>query len=37
MKTTENISIAGYAFTVEKDAYEELIRYLEALKRLSRI
>lgn len=32
MKTTENISIAGYAFTVEKDAYEELIRYLEALK-----
>ncbi len=32
MKTTENISIAGYAFTVEMDAYEELVRYLDALK-----
>ena len=24
MKTTENISLAGYAFTVETDAYAEL-------------
>ena len=28
MKTTENISLAGYAFTVETDAYEELEVYL---------
>jgi phage shock protein PspC (stress-responsive transcriptional regulator) len=28
MKTTENISLAGYAFTIEKDAYEELEAYL---------
>lgn len=32
MKTTENISIAGYAFTIEVDAYDELVRYLDALK-----
>lgn len=28
MKTTENISLAGYAFTIETDAYEELGAYL---------
>lgn len=29
MKTTENISLAGYAFTIETDAYEELGNYLK--------
>lgn len=29
MKTTENISLAGYAFTIETDAYDELKTYLE--------
>lgn len=28
MKTTENISLAGYAFTIESDAYSELDAYL---------
>lgn len=29
MKTTENISLAGYAFTIETDAYDELKTYLD--------
>lgn len=33
MKTTENISLAGYAFTVESDAYAELEKYLEEIQR----
>lgn len=33
MKTTENISLAGYAFTIETDAYEELDTYLEDIRR----
>lgn len=32
MKTTENISLAGYAFTVEADAYEELKGYLNEIR-----
>lgn len=32
MKTTENISLAGYAFTIETDAYEELGTYLNDIK-----
>lgn len=32
MKTTENISLAGYAFTVETDAYEELGAYLNEIR-----
>lgn len=32
MKTTENISLAGYAFTIESDAYAELSDYLEAIR-----
>ncbi len=32
MKTTENTSLAGYAFTMETDAYIELERYLEDIK-----
>ena len=32
MKTTENISLAGYAFTVETDAYEELGAYLDEIR-----
>lgn len=32
MKTTENISLAGYAFTIETDAYEELKLYLEEIR-----
>ncbi len=32
MKTTENISLAGYAFTVETDAYSELERYLNDIR-----
>ncbi len=33
MKTTENISLAGYAFTVETDACEELEIYLNEIKK----
>lgn len=33
MKTTENISLAGYAFTIESDAYEVLAEYLNAIKK----
>ena len=32
MKTTENISLAGYAFTIETDAYAELGRYITDIK-----
>lgn len=32
MKTTENISLAGYAFTIETDAYEELRIYLDEIR-----
>ena len=32
MKTTENISLAGYAFTIETDAYAELESYLEDIR-----
>lgn len=32
MKTTENISLAGYAFTIETDAYAELGKYLDEIK-----
>lgn len=32
MKTTENISLGGYAFTIEKDAYGELESYLKEIK-----
>ena len=32
MKTTENISLAGYAFTIETDAYAELGTYLKDIK-----
>lgn len=31
MKITENISLAGYAFVIESDAYEELSNYLTAV------
>ena len=31
MKTTENISLAGYAFTIETDAYEMLTAYLSEI------
>lgn len=31
MKTTENISLGGLAFTIESDAYNELHRYLEEI------
>lgn len=31
MKKTENISLGGYAFTIESDAYLELSRYIEAI------
>lgn len=31
MKTTENISLAGYAFTIEEDAYVELGTYLNEI------
>lgn len=31
MKTTENISLAGYAFTIETDAYEELGAYIDEI------
>lgn len=33
MNTTENISIAGYAFTIETDAYEELKAYLADIRK----
>jgi len=32
MKTTENISLGGLAFTIESDAYTELNRYIEEIK-----
>lgn len=32
MKTTENISLGGYAFTIEIDAYEELEAYLTDIR-----
>lgn len=32
MKITENISLAGYAFTIEKDAYAELGTYLNDIR-----
>ncbi len=32
MKTTENISLAGYAFVVETDAYEALEEYLNDIR-----
>lgn len=32
MKTTENISLSGYAFTIETDAYDELATYLSDIK-----
>lgn len=32
MKTTENISLAGYAFTIEIDAYEELGSYIDDIR-----
>ena len=32
MKTTENISLGGYAFTIETDAYEELEAYLTDIR-----
>ena len=32
MKTTENISLAGYAFTIETDAYAELESYLNDIR-----
>lgn len=32
MKTTENISLAGYAFTIEIDAYEELGTYIDDIR-----
>lgn len=32
MKTTENISLGGYAFTIEIDAYDELAAYLSEIR-----
>ncbi len=32
MKTTENISLAGYAFVIESDAYDELNEYLNEIR-----
>ena len=32
MKTTENISIGGYAFTIETNAYNELNTYLDEIR-----
>ena len=32
MKTTEQISLGGFAFTVESDAYVALESYLEEIK-----
>lgn len=34
MKTTENISLAGYAFTIEIDAYEELGAYIDDIRNI---
>lgn len=34
MKKTENISLAGYAFTIENDAYDELGTYLNEISRV---
>ena len=33
MKTTENISLGGYAFTIETDAYNELDTYLNEVRK----
>lgn len=33
MKTTENISLAGYAFTIETEAYEALGKYLSDIRK----
>ena len=33
MNTTENISIAGYAFTIEREAYEELGTYIREIRK----
>jgi len=33
MKTTENISLGGYAFTIETDAYNELDTYLDEVRK----
>ena len=33
MKTTENISLGGYAFTIETDAYNELSTYINEISR----
>lgn len=33
MKTTENISLAGYAFTIETEAYAELDAYLNEIRK----
>lgn len=33
MKTTENISLGGYAFTIETDAYNELCTYINEISR----
>ncbi len=32
MKTTENISLGGYAFTIDLDAYEQLNTYLNEIR-----
>ena len=32
MKKTENISLAGYSFTIEVDAYSELEKYLSDIR-----
>ena len=32
MKTTENISLGGYAFTIETNAYNELSTYLNEIR-----
>lgn len=32
MKKTENISLAGYSFTIEEDAYSELEKYLSDIR-----
>jgi hypothetical protein len=32
MKRTENISLAGYAFTIEEDAYIELENYIKDIR-----
>ena len=35
MKKTENISLAGYSFTIEVDAYSELEKYLSDIRNVS--